>query len=245
MKRQNKQDIWKHALVLFGMLFALIITSCAVAPDMQVQAAQNVNVTYKKADGSKKCKGKSTINVKHYYKRAVLEGSSDAVKKINSYLKKKSDAFMKEKSGAIMQAQDDVAMGMYDKETYEDYVSSKVTYNDKNVISIKITQQWYAGGVSSKTIYGYTFSLKSGKLLKLTDVCNGSASQIKKKLVAKIKKGADAADIDFKVVNAYKTSKYQFYLKPGKKAVVCFPPYEIGFGGDSRCYTIQDRKSVV
>lgn len=241
MKRKNKQGICKRTLALFGMLFALIITSCAVIPDMQVQAAEKVNVTYKKDDGSKKCKGKSTINVKHYYKRAVLEGSSDSVKKINSYLKKKSDAFMKEKSGAVTQAQEDVANGMYDKETYQDFVSSKVTYNDKNVVSIKITQEWYAGGTANQTIYGYTFSLKSGKLLKLTDVCKGSSSQIKKNLVAKMKKGADAANIDFKTVNAYKTGKFQFYLKPDQKAVVCFEPYEISFGGDSRCYTIQSK----
>lgn len=241
MKRENRQYFGKRTLAVLRLVFVLAVINCAIVPDMQIQATQKVNVTYKKADASKTCKGKSTIKVKHYYKRAVLEGDSDAVKKINSYLKKKSDAFMKKESGAIAYAQEDVAEGRNDKGTYWDYVTSKVTYSDNRVISIRVTEKWCAGGVGNETIYGYTFSLKSGKRLHLTDVCKGSANQIKEKLVAKIKKGADAADIDFKVVNDYKTSKYQFYLKPDQKAVVCFAPYEIGYGGSSRCYTIQSK----
>lgn len=104
-----------------------------------------------------------------------------------------------------------------------------------------MTTQWWAGGVSNTNVYGLTFRLKDGKKLNLTNVCKGSAASIKKTVLKKVKKDPDQSVFNWKVLNGYKAKKMNFYLKPNKKAVVTFGPYEIAFGGWSRAYTIPSK----
>lgn len=226
------------AVILAG---ALALGSAVYLPidtqlQMQVQAAEAYS--YKTVKDNQTYKGnKSTITVKHYYKRVVLNGSGEAIKFINSKLKSYSDKFMKD-SAAFAVAKSDCKVKKKN-ETYKDYVTQKVTFLSDEVVSIQATSVWYAGGVSNKNTYGYTFDLKTGKrITKITSVTKStSLDKIKSSLQKKIK----ADKLDASVLEDKKVNTFDFYIAEDGKVVVCFAPYALNQGGNAVTYTLQGR----
>ena len=126
--------------VLTGVLAVGPVATIAPKEQIVTQAAEAY--TYKTVKNNQTFKGEGcTITVKNYYKRVVLSGSSSAVKSINKQLKKYSDAFMAEPSGAVEYAKDDCKYRTYD-ETYNDYVTQKVSYLSDGIVSIVPTWTW-------------------------------------------------------------------------------------------------------
>jgi hypothetical protein len=113
---------------------------------------------------------------------------------------------------------------------------TSVTYNKDDVISLKITMTWYAGGVSNKSSYGLTYNLKTGAKLKLTDVLEGSSIDIKKKTITATKKYLQnltdtkwsKEDIKESIdrISEYKLNDFKFFLK-GNKVYICYDEYEL------------------
>ena len=203
---------------------------------MQLQAAEAY--TYKTEKANKTYKGKkSTITVKHYYKRVVLNGSGDGVKSINNQLKKYSDSFMKK--SATAEAANSDCKNRKENDTYQDYVVQKLRYLSDEVVSIQTESVWYAGGVSNKTVSGYTFNVKTGKrITKLTSLTKTtSLDKIKTSLTKKIK----AAGLDASALKDKTASNFNFYMEKSGKVVVCFAPYELNQGGNSVSYTLSGR----
>lgn len=228
--------LWKKITiaVLAGVL--TVGPVAAVTPKDQIAAHAAEAYTYKTAKDNQTFKGEGcTITLKRYYKRVVLSGSSSAVKSINKQLKKYSDEFMAEPSGAVEYAEEDCKYRTYN-ETYNDYVTQKVSYLSDDIISIVTTYNWYAGGVSNVDTYGYTFDLKTGKeITKLTSVTKtASLSKIKSTLTKKIETQQYSAN-DLKDMKA---TDFHFYINSKGKVIVCFGPYELGYGGWTKKYTL-------
>lgn len=200
-------------------------------------------VSYTKVLDSKNVKytgPNSIISVKNFYSRIKISGNTEAIRSINAYLKARSDAFMKKKSAVKTYAKDMVKTTESNAVFY-DTVSSYVTYNKNGIISIKIKAYWFAGGVSNTTVWGYTFDVKTGKRLYLKDVCEGSAAHIKNAIIDQVKANDPNHQYNIGVVQNYKIKNFRFFIKPGKKAYVCFKPYELGPGGDSSVFAIQSK----
>lgn len=232
---------WKKisVAVLTGVLAVGPVATIAPKEQIVTQAAEAY--TYKTVKNNQTFKGEGcTITVKNYYKHVVLSGSSSAVKSINKQLKKYSDAFMAEPSGAVEYAKDDCKYRTYD-ETYNDYVTQKVSYLSDGIVSIVTTWTWYAGGVGNTNIYGYTFDLKTGKeIKKLTSVTKTtSLTKIKSTLTKKIE--ADPNNFDPSDLKDMKATDFHFYINSKGKVVVCFGPYELGWGGWTKKYTLSGR----
>ena len=228
--------LWKKITiaVLAGVL--TVGPVAAVTPKDQIAAHAAEAYTYKTAKDNQTFKGEGcTITLKRYYKRVVLSGSSSAAKSINKQLKKYSDKFMAEPSGAVEYAKDDCKYHTYN-ETYNDYVTQKVSYLSDDIISIVTTYNWYAGGVSNVDTYGYTFDLKTGKeITKLTSVTKtASLSKIKSTLTKKI----EAQQYDPSDLKDMKATDFHFYINSKGKVIVCFGPYELGYGGWTKKYTL-------
>ena len=228
--------LWKKITiaVLAGVL--TVGPVAAVTPKDQIAAHAAEAYTYKTAKDNQTFKGEGcTITLKRYYKRVVLSGSSSAAKSINKQLKKYSDKFMAEPSGAVEYAKDDCKYRTY-KETYNDYVTQKVSYLSDDIISIVTTYNWYAGGVSNVDTYGYTFDLKTGKeITKLTSVTKtASLSKIKSTLTKKI----EAQQYSATDLKDMKATDFHFYINSKGKVIVCFGPYELGYGGWTKKYTL-------
>lgn len=234
-----RKNVWKKLLLLMALVVAL-----GGLTGMDSQGASKAKFSYKKVNESKTYHGKMTMKANVYYKKVVLKGKSNAVKKINKAIAKDCNRFLKSstaekiKEYASESAQNPLN---YDLDSYDYYANSKVTYNKNGIISIRVTTFWFAGGVVNTDRYGLTYSLKTGKRLYLTNVCKGSSSTIKKTLCNKIKKDPDSDSMVWETINNYKVKKLNFYLKPGKKAVVCFGPYEINYGGWYRTFTIPSK----
>ena len=184
--------------------------------------------TTKTIDKSVTYQGKNaTLTDTERYTRIVLQGDSDAVKKINRALRK---ACKEEVSQMPNSYDEDYLKNITYDTTYTNVHKSKVTYNDNGVISIRVSYEWYQGGVADYGCKCYTFDLNTGKQLHLTDVCSGTNKSLTKKIKNRLLKayGADTFMEDqFEKINA---KKCDFYLNKKGKAVVAFDKYEIAEG---------------
>lgn len=220
-----------------------MLFSCSVGK-MDAQAASKAKYSYQKVDVSQTYDS-GRVKATVYYKKPVLKGKSSAINKINKSITKDCNNFIYSESAKSLceYAKYEAEEGNLKNEKieYYFYANTKVTYNNKGIISIKVKTYWYAGGVSNTDVYGLNYSLKTGKKLKLTNVCSGSKTSVKKAVLQKVKKDKDAAQIDWTKLNSYDVNKMRFFIKPGKKAIVCFGPYEICYGGWYRTYTIKSK----
>lgn len=231
----------KRHNIIFPLTWMLLITLLLCGT--RAEAASSAKYTYKKVSAAKTYSGAVNCKANVYFKKPVLSGKGKAIKKINQAIEKECQDFLQSESVKSLyeSAQSYANEPFYGNDDMEMhyYATCKVTYNRKNVISIRIKTNWFAGGVSNTDVYGMTFSLKTGKKLTLKDVCKGSSSSIKKSIRSAIRK--KDSEVDPYVINSYSVKKIDFYLKKNKKAVVCFGPYEISYGGWYRTYTIKSK----
>ncbi len=192
------------------------------------ETTDSVAYTTQTIDKTKTFKGpKATVTDTQKYTRIVLEGDTDAIEKINSKLTKLCNKQVKKMSHKY-------AKSAAKEETFDiEYVNtydSKVTYNANGVISIAIAYNWFQGGTYDYGYSCYTFDLSTGKLLKLTDVCNGTNAELTKKLQNRLVKkyGKDAFFEDG--LEGISAEKCDFYINKKGKAVVVFDKYEISYG---------------
>lgn len=176
---------------------------------------------------------------KVYFRKAILTDNTAAAKKINAAIEKDCKKFLtSEEIDNVYGASFEYPPQYGDKYFY--YVDSKVTYNNNYVISIKYTEKSYAGGAANTTVYGRTYSLKTGDRLYLGNVTNLSLGKIKKQLNSKVKKSY--GNMAAKRIKKIKSKKsLNFYLVPGKKAYITFKPYELQQGGSSVVFKIKSK----
>lgn len=236
MKKKLKNIRWIMIIIATFLFF------CGTG-NCEVQAASKAKYSYKKVDKTKLYyNGTKYSTAKVYFKKAVLKGNSKRIKKINKAITKECNRFLNSESTKRLYEYTKTAT--YESNSYVEYyyyAESKVTYNKNGIISIKITTYWCAGGVGNVDTYGLTFNLKTGKQLYLTDVCNGTPNKIKQRVIKKIQNTPEQSSCYWDKINAYKTKNMNFYLVPNKKAIVCFGPYEINYGGWSRTFTIKSK----
>ena len=210
--------------------------------------ADELEYTCEKTDASKTIEGTyCTIDCIHYYNRVVISGDSDVAANINTVLENVSEQFMAADSLIFEYAQSDCENEYYDTDNeYYDYAEQAVSYNG-SVISIVETQVWYCGGVQNIFKRGYTFSASTGKqITKITSLTNTKKlSAIRKALKKKILASDEyllKSDV-VKVLKANKASDYAFYINKKGNVVVCFQPYELGYGGWYRTFVLKGKLS--
>lgn len=224
-KLNGKKILETIAKVGFSFFAAVLLVTAFGKAD--VEAATKAQYYTKTYNYSKTYKGTCTIKDVEKYERIILKGNSDAVKKINSTLKKAWKGTVKHMPAGY--AKNDCNYGTTDM-TYINKFTSRVTYNKNNVISIVISNQWFQGGVADYGMDCYTFSLKTGKLLKLKDVCGSSNAKLTKEIKSKLVKKYGKSVFYPSSLDEISASDVNFYLKPGKKAIVHFNKYEISYG---------------
>ncbi len=221
--KKNMKKAAKWGLVLFSLMVLFLVGDC-----VKTDAATTAQFTYKTYNKSKTYKGKKcTIKDVERYKRVVLQGDSDAVKKINQVLEELCDEKVKEMP--LDNAKNDADTREYD-EVYNNIYTSRVTYNANGVISIVINYVWYQGGVNDYGTDGYTFDLTTGEQLKLTDVCSATNETLTKRIKNRLIKKYSKDTFFEENLNAISADKCDFYLNKKGKAVVVFDKYEIAEG---------------
>jgi hypothetical protein len=223
---------------LCGMLSMVMVLALVQLTPVSA-ASTKVETTSKKVVLLNKKYGK--IKAKCYYEKIYLKGDTDAINKINETLKQTyADMEKSKQSGkaSLIEYAKGDANGDY-AATYVDTTTAKVSYNAKGIICIQFSEEWFAGGVSNPNTWGITFNIKTGEQLSLDQVCNSTPKKIAATLRKKIKKDDSYASVEN--VTAAKVPEMNYYLTSGNKAVVCFGPYELGYGGWVRTYTIKSK----
>ena len=183
----------------------------------------------------------STIKVNTYYQRIKLSGSDAATKKINKTLLKASKAYDPE---TILSIAEEAADGtdMFEGSEFYDFFNSFITDRTEDYISIVVTREWWAGGVSNNFEYGYVFDLNTGKKIYITKASGKSLKYIKQRLIGNILADGEFEGFEAEVeeaVNSLTTSKINYYINSDGLCVVVFNAYELGFGGWVREYIIE------
>ena len=233
MKRENSLT-FRNALICAA---AAVLVFLLIAP-ASASAASKARFTYKKVDQSKTYY--NVIEFQNYFKYPKLKGKSKAVKKINSTLKNEANAFVV--SVYRNYSEDDIAeyaKSVADSGYTDPFIntaSGKVTYNKKGVISIRYSKNWYLGGVYQADTFGDTFSLKTGKRLRVLSVVAkkyAKAGKLRKAIASKLR-SKYGYDVQSSFNTRYAANKdlknVAFYLSKKGKVVVCFPKYDIAAG---------------
>ncbi|MGM9904717.1 hypothetical protein, partial [Lactobacillus sp.] len=211
-------------LAAAGMLLTL------GAPAAKVQAA---NVKYKIVK-HKQTKYYPHAKISYSYQQPVLQGKSATVKKINKSL---ASAYKKDlknyKKGGYEMAKsvsdwyyDDSDMYDYEKANQLGEYTLTHVYTNKKYFSVGYHKEDSAYGVAHEWAEAATYSLKTGKKLKLTDLVKGNKKTIQKKIYKVQSK-------DIKSVMTYKElnpSKLEFIVK-GNKVYITYHSSMNTYGG--------------
>lgn len=194
--------------------------------DMKTDSG-SAKVSFVKIDKSRKFqKGKLVM----YYQKPVLSGNGEAVKKINKAIEQDANELLK-KTDFMYSFMDELDQNQEVNYGYEYryHTKSEVKYNQKGMISFRMKNDWYIGGVYDQTVYGLNYNVKSGKKLKLTEVCNCGEKKLKEKVRKQLKNGnyklTDSFWKEFEK-DSYKISNMDFYIISDDKVAVCFAPYQ-------------------
>lgn len=157
----------------------------------------------------------------YLYQLPQLKGKSAAIKKINKSIMTDYKNTFKYKRR------------LFDyfevlKKSSHNYIyctyKCKVTYNQKGYVCFKFTSSWYAGGVGNTSEYGLTYRLRDGKKMGIQDVVYGKRSSVKKKIADTYARKISRTG--YRPIMKMNYSDFDYYIKPGKKVIVCFGPYK-------------------
>ena len=236
-----KKSIFKTVAAF--ALSVVIAISCmtSVSADAATKTNQDtLNYSIVVKDDSTSVIGEvSTVNVVTYYQRIKLAGSDAATKKINKTLLKASKVYDPE---TIIEeacyAADNT--DMFDGNVFYDFYNSFITDRTKDYISIVVTREWWAGGVSNNFEFGYVFDLNTGKKISITKASGKSLSYIKERIMGNII--ADGFTVEDDVIENFKEMKasdFNYYINSDGLCVVVINPYTIGNGGAVVEYVIE------
>ena len=216
---------------------AVVLAIFLIAPTT-ASAASKAKFSYTKVDKSVTYYEMKVFN--NYFKYPKLKGKAKAVKKINSDLKKEANTFV---NGVYKNySEEDIAefaKSAVDSgytEPFMNTATGKVTFNKKSVISIKYSKKWYLGGVYQDDPSGDTFSLKTGKRLKILSVVAkkyAKVGKLRNAIAAKLqsKYGSEVSDsFNTKYAENSALKNVSFYISKKGKVEVCFPEYDIAGG---------------
>ena len=166
------------------------------------------------------------MSAKYLYQLPQLKGNSAAIKKINKSLRADYKRTFGNKRSLFEYFEMDKhnpSRQSYGSKYYAT-VTCEPVYNRKGYISFKFVSKWYAGGVANYHEYGLTYRLRDGKKLGIQDVIAGNRNTVKQRIASTYARKVSYRG--YEPIMQMKYSKFQFYIKPGKKVVVCFGPYQ-------------------
>lgn len=110
----------------------------------------------------------------------------------------------------------------------------EVTCNSGDIFSVRMTREWYMGGVYNRDSYGMNFDLRTGEELTLNRLSDlpeeAFAAQLKQIICAELEESYDVLTEDpAAVLQSWTLADFSFYLEEGE-LVLTFPTYTFGPG---------------
>ncbi len=234
MKIGKKVFRW---LCTFCLLMGIVFASENVG-SVSVKAATHASYKMINKEETRKY---GRMSAKYLYQLPQLKGNSAAIKKINKSLRADYKRTFGNKRSLFEYFEMDKhnpSRQNYGSKYYAT-VTCEPVYNRKGYISFKFVSKWYAGGVANYHEYGLTYRLRDGKKLGIQDVIAGNRNTVKQRIASTY--AIKVSYRGYEPIMQMKYSKFQFYIKPGKKVVVCFGPYQPMGGNNFKSFTMKGK----
>lgn len=170
-----------------------------------------------------------------YYDQVILDGG-DAFPEINRIIRADGEAFLEEIDIAeMMDWAEQMRIGS--EFPFLCNVTAEVVHNADGVFSIRLTRDWYAGGVRNTDDYGMTFDLREDRAVTIAelfpeeeDVIIGRLKTLVWAELVEIY-GENASMEMWDKLQAYEAEDFLFYIRDGE-LILTFPTYTFGAGAD-------------
>ncbi len=166
--------------------------------------------------------------IEQYYEQVEVSGNSDVARKINEALS--TDSYSHYFVGEDQRKSYEEMVDINGYGSFCNYYTADITHNSGGILCVKISMEWYMGGVHNSGSYGLNFSLLTGELLSLSDVTGESFYTLKPKLDRKIKERINPYYYD--ELDEMGESEYPYYIENGE-IVLSFPEYKLGCGAET------------
>lgn len=234
---KKKHNIFRHLIIFFLVTiisFSWNITNYSLVPAASKASYKIIN--YQKVKRYKK------LSAKYLYQLPQLTGNNATIQKINKSLRSDYRQSLEAKKNLFEFFETYKSSGSFYLKQGAQFLSTTkctVAYNRNGYISFKFSNDWWAGGVHNGYEYGLTYRLRDGKKMGIQDVIYGRQRDAKKNIATAYARQVSSAQYN-NVLNM-KYSDFNFYLKPGKRLIVCFGPYPPG-GGNGHLSIIMQSK---
>lgn len=169
-------------------------------------------------------------NVEIYFEIPVFEDSGAGYRKINAFFHGLQDEFLEQGDKTLASVWENLAVP--NANTYSDISTAQISEWTDDIVSVSLSYFYYMGGVTDYGISTYNFNVDTGEQLRLTDLINGTETEIKEVIVQAIIQEYPALvtrpDVLDNIRN-HDLETFNFYITNGH-IHVCFSKYEIADG---------------
>ena len=197
----------------------------------QQRASSPVEYTIERHDDSLIENG--VVKLSQYYDQVHVLGNSTAANKMNAVFEqafKKYDIEAKDYLEAVQTPPLDTQAYNFQR-----YFEAKVTKNSEGQFSVKVSSDWFMGGVHNNGYEGFNFDSRTGEPLLLTDVFQMSEKDTENYIKSCVFDYINTHqnypwwDGVHSIVASLQLEDFDFYLE-GNKVVVCIEEYKLGPG---------------
>lgn len=167
-------------------------------------------------------------DIEIWYEVPVFAEDTEGYPKINAEYEARLDAFLEDESGELADLWEIVEGNPPISESYRYTVSAEVKAQTAQYVSVKQEFSMYLGGMDSLECYFDNYRTNTGERLLLTDLLEGTESQIKEMIIDALVqtdpyiKETGALD----EIRNRDAGEFDFYISDGH-IYVCFTPYEL------------------
>lgn len=239
----------RHRFVSLALAASLLL---GLAP-AQAQAADYINsASYHIERHDFSLSENGVLQLQHYYDNVVLDDDTPQAQSINRLIQQDCDEYCAAAQESVDFAQQNPPY--YEGDYYRDYVEPTVTQNDDGILSIKMTNYWYMGGVANTLVAGLNFDLNTGEKLDLASLFSLSESAtetyLKNQSINYINTHPDGYwwDDAKATIMAYTLDDFNYYIEDNS-VVLVYEQYELAPGAmgviEIACPIVNDQVTVL
>lgn len=167
-----------------------------------------------------------------YYEIPVFEGQEKGYDIINAFFRKLNDEFWGPENESLAWMKETVSE-YPPSDTYRDTVTASIYDWTDQYVSVSLSYSWYMGGAKDFGKTNYNFRTDTGEELLLSDILDGSDTEIKDMILDAMVQTYGDIDTYFpgaaETIQNYSIEDFDFYISDGY-IHVCFDKYEIAYG---------------
>lgn len=167
-------------------------------------------------------------DIEIWYEVPVFPEDTEGYPKINAEYEARLDAFLEDESGELADLWEIVEGNPPVSDSYRYTVSTNIKSQTARYVSVKQEFYMYLGGMDGVECYYGNYRTDTGERLLLTDLLDGSESEIKE-MVADALAQADPYTEETGALDEIRNrdaGEFDFYISDGH-IYVCFTPYEL------------------